>query len=819
MTASSWKEFEDYLVRTRYSVRDPETGEPLEASFEEMLDRRVLPALAVAMKTSPYLAEGGAKASCFPASILEAIRNRIIIPATPVLMSLGNPHTRRHGFFSCYPMGRVEDSLAGIDAMRDKMRRIYTSGGGVGIDVSGLRPKGALIDGGQGASSGPVAFLQDFDSVTGTTNQGGRRRGALLVQMDWEHPDIREFVQAKNFNSRLNRLIRTLPEDERPPQAGTLTNMNLSVNVYGKFWEDEGLVDLIARNMWETGDPGLLFVDNMIEHSPIRAEDEPRYSNPCGEYLSSAETACNLVTVNVARLAALSFELHHERQRDMEASFFKRVYEHARQACILGNVILDMDEGYPLDEIREKTQLMRPVGVGMSGFHTALLLMTACPPGMPTPEAYGSEKACKFAGEVQTALTLGTLRASARLTEITGKAYANSAYWNRHLDELQECQARFDARLFREPDPLARALGVPRATRAEAFRFFAECIDKHGGFYNCVTTSQPPTGSVSAFLHNLDTGIEPFFSVMAERRVRTPDGGWKTFVLEPESDVRRYFEGPDAHPTALDIDAESQLDMLGAFQRYCHTGISKTINLPSSATVEDVKRLVLKARDLRLKGFTVYRDGSLDQVITAHEPKKEAPPAPADALALAPAPALAPPLLDIERQAVIFRARGQSLNAHITLAHDEANNIREVFMAAGELGADVNAIYTAFGMVLSVALRHDPDLLEPLTKVLCKVNMDQRVIINTRMSDRPIVGNSLPQAVGMLMRMRKAYLDGAGPSPAEPKEPRDMVGDATPSPALSWEAGNMDLCPECHRLALRRDGSCRKCVNCGYSAC
>jgi ribonucleoside-diphosphate reductase alpha chain len=879
---ADWKAYEDYLVRTRYSVRDPKTGEPLETTYDAMLDGRILPALKAAMEASDL----------FPPSdvsgVIVALRNRHVIPATPALMSLGNQHTRRPGLFSCYPLGRVEDSLDGIDEMKARMRQVYTRGGGVGIDVSGLRAKGALVDCGQGTSSGPVAFLQDFDAVTGTTNQGGRRRGALLVQMDWNHPDIREFVAAKNFNGVMSRLVRTLPEAERPPQTGTLTNMNLSVNVFGDFWEDGELLDLIARNMWATGDPGLLFIDNMLAHSPIIADDEPKFSNPCGEALMSADLACNLVTVNVAKIARYAKDTSGPKDT-LYKVFLKEVALAARRACLLGNAILGIDSGYPSKRIREKTQDMCPVGVGMSGFHSALL--TICDGGYP----YGSKQAQGFAVQTQAALTAGALNASMELAKASNdNTYFSWEYWTPHLKELQET---LDA--------------VPGLNKGLNTDELAGYVEKRGGFYNCVTTSQPPSGSVSAFLHNLDTGIEPFYAASQERKVRSPDGGWDRFELEADPDVKKYLEDSARHPAARDILALDQLEMLGAFQKHCHTGISKTVTLPASATVEDVKDLILKAKDLRLKGFTVYRDGSLDQVITVLPEKKEAPPASGDermseqtpaqadaraealarwharVLVPAPAPAYEPPRVlasgpgpapvracahacaeahprmpvsalapmparaggyayapmpagalapahaqaqaqaqapawvsgngygyapadirapalapapETERRAVIFKARGSSLNAHVTLAHDAENNIREVFVAAGEMGADVNAIYAAFGMILSVALRHDPALFDPLVKVLCKVNMDQRITVKTSMGPEPVVGSSLPQAIGLLMRKWKDRLDAA-PAPA-PKE-----------------KGAYDICPECGKLALRREGSCRKCFECGYSSC
>ncbi|MDR2300571.1 MAG: hypothetical protein LBF38_00760, partial [Deltaproteobacteria bacterium] len=217
-----WQTLEEYLTATRYAVRDPQTGEPLEKNYIDMLSSRIIPKLMAKetpLSDSPMIEE-----------LSKALLNRHLIPASPLLMSFGNPYTRRPGYFSCYPLGWVGDSLAEIEQTRQRMRYIYMAGGGAGIDISKLRPKGSPVDSGQGMASGPVGFLPDFDAVTGTTNQGGRRRGALLIQMDWNHPDIADFVRAKNFNSKLNSFIQTLPPEERPDQSPHLSNMNISVN-------------------------------------------------------------------------------------------------------------------------------------------------------------------------------------------------------------------------------------------------------------------------------------------------------------------------------------------------------------------------------------------------------------------------------------------------------------------------------------------------------------------------------------------------------------------------------------------------------------
>ncbi len=769
--SNPWQIIDEYLTATRYAVRDPQSGLPLEKDYNQILKERVIPKLKSLESpiASPERLE----------KLAEALQKKHLIAATPFIMSFGNPHTRRPGFFSCYPLGWVEDSLSDIEEMRRKMRTIYMSGGGAGIDISRLRPKGSPVDSGQGIASGPVGFLPDFDAVTGTTNQGGRRRGALLVQLDWDHPDIADFVEAKNFNATLTELLATLPPEKRPAQATNLSNMNLSVNAFGKFWEDENLVRLIAKNMWATGDPGLLFVDNMLKYSPLKEEDEPRFSNPCGEYLASAGSACNLVTVNAARLARETFDqlIAEGKTWSSEAAwssefsqrFWLSLRETAGLACYLGNLILEFDEGYPLAEIREKTQKIKPVGVGLSGFHTALLL------AFQGVVDYGSPEAISFARSTQANLTLGTLNLSAHLAQISGHVYENRSYWQQHLSELRET--------------LEGSCSLENVDSLSAW------VESNGGFYNCLTTSQAPTGSVSIFLKNIDTGIEPFFALAQKRRVRDDKKGWVDFTLKPAELADLFEKYPEFHgralaQTALKLTPQQQLAMLAAFQYHCHTGVSKTINLPKEATVEEIEALLAESRDLRLKGFTVYREGSLDGIISAADTPSEAQGA-------------GHGVRDIsgDREGRTFTAESYNLTAHITLTHDENKNIREVFVSAGDVGASINAIFTALGMIISVALREVPSLFDRLVKVLCKVDMGERYVIHTRMSAEPVRGGSLPQVIGRLMNLRREYL---------------RQGEPVNAPA---ERGGYDICPECQSLSLRREGSCRKCDRCSYSTC
>ncbi|MDR1051270.1 MAG: hypothetical protein LBP95_09385 [Deltaproteobacteria bacterium] len=774
--AETWKSLDEYLTATRYAVRDPESGRPLEKNYLSIISGRILPGLA---SVAGPLAETG-----LMPDLAGALMNRLLIPASPMLMSFGNPHTRRPGYYSCYPLGWVEDSLKDIEDTRRRMRTIYMAGGGAGIDVSRLRHKGAPVDGGQGAASGPVGFLPDFDSVTGTTNQGGRRRGALLVQMDWCHPDIREFVRAKNFNAKLNGFIQSLPADERPAQSPHLSNMNISVNAFGGFWDDEELVRLVAENMWATGDPGLLFVDNMLRYSPLRASDEPRFSNPCGEYLASAGSACNLVTVNAARLARLSWDRLADEGADPRgpdwtrrfcASFWPELSRTAALACFLGNLILEFDEGFPLPDIREKTRELKPVGVGMSGFHTALILAyfgRAC---------YGDEDSLDFARTTQAALTLGTLTLSADLARRTGHAYQNGEYWTEHLRELGETLS---------------GSAVAEAA-APVLADLERQVSEAGGFFNCLTTSQAPTGSVSVFLRNVDTGIEPFFSLETVRSIRDDERGWITVALSPLELNDLFLRHPDLleraeAQTALRLTPLRQIHMLAAFQRHNHTGVSKTINVPAETGPGEIEDLIRLSRDLRLKGFTVYRDTSLQGIVSAAGGAGGREDHSDEASGVAN-----------ERESRTYTARSPSLKAHITLTNDDKKNIREVFVTAGDVGADINALFSAFGMILSTSLKCEPGLFRPLVNTLHKVRMGERIRLTTE-NGEVLVGNSLPHLIGEVMLVRKKNLDAGA------------LGDR---PREEGQLGSFDLCPECQSLTLRRDGSCRKCSKCGFTTC
>ena len=550
-----WRRFEDYLVQERYAVRDPDTGHPLETTLDDVLKR-------VSGQFSSVEVRG-------------ALLQGKFIPATPFLMNGGNSYTRRTGFYSCYPLGYVGDSNDEIFQMERDLGTIFLHSGGGGIDVSRLRPRGSLVDKGQGIASGPVSFAKGFSQLSARISQGGKRRGALMIQADWDIKDIREFVSFK------------------ANEVGRYSGCNVSVNVTdGQFWEDRQLVDFIAENIWKSGDPGLLFIGKSLDNTPVPRRYEPIFSNPCGEYLSTKETACNLLTVCLPRCFKEDF-----------AGYLGEVFDSARLAALAGNEILDLGGFPPLPRIKQATLKFRPIGVGFTGLHHAM-------------NRYGvsyvdEEQAPNFTKATQLALMLGSMQGSldyGRQISPGGKSPEVCEWRPDYVEKINAAAATFIAEQM--PDPL---------WWEERMTHIFNIVRDLGGLYNSVTTSQPPTGSISQLLKVACTGIEPYYAMVQKRRVKNADGSWAEFHLVPlefygyDHDILDWIRSQTAH----NIPPFQQIRVLEACQAFNHTAVSKTINLPAEASVDDIKALLLFARDSALKGITIFRDSSLHGIISA----------------------------------------------------------------------------------------------------------------------------------------------------------------------------------------------------------
>jgi ribonucleoside-diphosphate reductase alpha chain len=547
-----------HVLERRYLLRDAK-GKVVETPREMLV--RV--ARAIAAPEADYPNGDVERAE---RDFLEMMVRLEFLPNSPTLMNAG---TELGQLAACFVLP-VGDSLREIfDAVRD-MALIHQSGGGTGFSFSRLRPRNDIVRSTGGVASGPVSFMQIFDAATSTIKQGGRRRGANMGILRVDHPDIVEFVAAKL-------------------EGTTLRNFNLSVAVTDEFMtaaargEDYELVsprteravgrrnaremlDLIATSAWRCGDPGLIFLDEINRHNPTPALGPIESTNPCGEQPLLPYEACNLGSINLAAMV-----------RDGEVCWDRLAEVVGRGVRFLDNVI-DASR-YPLEAIGENTRANRKIGLGVMGFADALVKL-----GVP----YDSDEALEVADRLMAFVAAEARKASERLAEERG-SFAN----------------------------LARSIWPDEGLSA---------------LRNATCTTVAPTGSIS-ILAGCSSGIEPLFALSYVREIlegttlveenalfreAARRGGFYSDELFTEIARRGSCRGLDAvpeevqrlFPTAFDISPECHVRLQAAFQKHVDNAVSKTCNLPETATPADVRRIFELAHRHRCKGITVYRYGS-----------------------------------------------------------------------------------------------------------------------------------------------------------------------------------------------------------------
>ena len=570
------------VLKDRYLLRDDDHR--LAESTGQMMER-----VAAAMAAVEDRFESGA-ALRWRSEFARMLRELEFLPNSPTLMNAGTDLGVLSG---CFVLP-VEDSLESIFETLKHTALVHQAGGGTGFAFSALRPRGDLVRSTHGVASGPVSFLKVYDAATDVLKQGGRRRGANMGVLHCSHPDIVEFVDLK-----------------RDP--GTVSNFNLSVGATDGFLqavvEDAShelvnprtgqavatigareLFDRIAENAWRSGDPGLLFLDRMHEANPVPTMGSFAATNPCGEVPLLPYESCNLGSVNLAR--------HLDEDGGLD-------WERLDRTVTLGvrflDDVIDASE-YPIVEIEQVTSASRKIGLGVMGQAELLAAL-----GIP----YDSEEALQLCDRIAARIAATARRASEQL-----------------------------------------------AVERGAFPRFGESREAAAGappLRNAQRTSIAPTGTISV-IAGTTSGIEPMFAVgyvrnvMGTRLVEANPrfeatarqrGFYSEALMSAIVRTGRVGDRPDvpedvrlAFVTALEIDPSWHLRMQATWQRHVDAAVSKTVNLPAEATVDDVARLYLDAWRQRVKGITVYRYGThRDQVLAFIGEGDEPSPVPAGLVA------------------------------------------------------------------------------------------------------------------------------------------------------------------------------------------
>lgn len=560
------------VLEKRYLLKD-EKGRVIESTSQ--LFRRV--AQAIAKVDEAY---GDVDFNQTEEEYYQLMASLKFLPNSPTLMNAG---TDLGQLSACFVIP-VEDSLEGIFNALKAMALIQQSGGGTGFSFSRLRPKGDTVKTTKGTASGPVSFMRIFDVTTDVIKQGGKRRGANMGILRADHPDIVEFINAKKEEGQFQNFNLSVAATDRFMEAvlndRDYSLINPRTNREVKKVRAKDVFDLIVYNAWKSGDPGLVFIDEINRHNPTPEVGQIESTNPCGEQPLLPYESCNLGSINLSKFVK-------------DGSFDFEEFQYAIRTAVrfLDNVI-DANK-YPLPEIEQITLANRKIGLGVMGYAEALIKM-----GIP----YDSEEALKFAARVSKILTETARKESAEIAKRRGP------FPNYH-----------SSKWAKEGYPPLRNATVTTIAPTGTISIIAG------------TSSGIEPLFAIAFVRNVLEGtqlleINQLFEEIAVKRgfysedlmLEVARTGTVSYLPVPE-DVKRIFK------TALEIEPEWHVRVQAVFQQNIDNAVSKTVNLREEATPDDVRKVYLLAYRLKCKGITVYRFGSRkDQVIKIKKQADEA---------------------------------------------------------------------------------------------------------------------------------------------------------------------------------------------------
>jgi len=542
------------VLEERYLLKD-ENGKIIETPTQ--LFKRV--ATAIAAQDSRYRKDTKKTEEAF----FTAMRKLEFLPNSPTLMNAG---TKLGQLSACFVLP-IEDSLEGIFTTLKQMALIQQSGGGTGFSFSRLREKGAIVKSTKGVASGPISFMRIFDSTTDVIKQGGKRRGANIGILQCTHPDIVDFVTAKSGKKLSNFNISVAVTDAFMRKAQKNQQILLRSPKTGKIIQKINAADLfemIIRNAWETGDPGLLFIDEINRKHPLKNIARIEATNPCGEVPLLGFESCNLGSINLLKMMTNG---HIN---------WKKLRTTTRLAVHFLDNVIDANN-YPLKETEDITKANRKIGLGVMGFADVLFMLQI---------PYDSKEALRLGEKIIKFIAQEAQQKSMELGKERGsfKNFNHSTWLNKY--------------------PAMRNTTCITIAPTGTISIIAGCSSGIEPVFALAFLRRVMDGKQLPEINDIFKKELIRRDLYSEKLIQEISKTGNIKKLKLPEDLKRIFV------TSLDIPPEFHVQMQAAFQRHADNAVSKTVNLPRNATQHHVKEIYLLAWKLKCKGITVYRYGS-----------------------------------------------------------------------------------------------------------------------------------------------------------------------------------------------------------------
>ena len=751
----------EQIWKMKYQLKD-ENKQPLELTVNDT-HWRIARALAEAEE--PTVTESGkARRALFAEKFHDVLTNFEFLPAGRIVAGAGTG--RNVTLFNCFVMGTIPDAMGGIfDGLKDAALTMQ-QGGGIGYDFSTLRPKGALVKGVAADASGPLTFMDVWDAMCRTVMSAGSRRGAMMATMRCDHPDIEQFIEAKQDPTKLRMFnLSVLVTDDFMAAVKNEEWWPLTFN--GKVYREvsaPALWEKIMRATYKAAEPGVIFIDRINKANNLRYCETISATNPCGEQPLPPYGACLLGSINAAAFVRDAFG--PKAHLDMP-----RLHHVVRMAVRMLDNVIEISN-FPLEAQAREAKAKRRLGLGVTGLADALMALGY---------RYGSDDA--------VAVTEDLMR------EIAEAAYHASVELAMEKEPFDE----FDPDEYLAEGTFASTL--PRELK--------DLIHTHG-IRNSHLTSVAPTGTISLYANNVSSGIEPVFAAAYDRKVLQDDGSKRTErVVDYAVAGYEAFTGtkgalPKAFVSAETLTPMEHLRMQAAAQKWVDSSISKTINLPETISFEDFQQVYLDAYDMGCKGCTTYRPNEITGSIlsVAPAPAPEAPAAPRSHEE-------APPARDDELSGSTYKMKwpGSAHAVYVTINDVVENGRRRPFeIFINSKNTEHFAWTVGLTRMLSAVFRRPHDssfVVEELKQVF-----DPK-------GGAWIKGVYVPSILAGIGGVIERHMQNIGYIPAGAPEPVASAPDDVPTdgrpPAIS--------CTSCGSHNVKLEAGCFVCKDCGESKC